>query len=366
MKTFFLRLTILVLVTTTIFGCKYKSTRNYSDNKQINVGVILPLTGELSSYGIEAKKGLELGIEKLENKVNLIFEDSKADPKTAVNSFNKLIRINKVDFVIGDLVSNTSLAIAPIANSSKTLTVSPTASSHEINNFGLFSLSLYPSEIIEGIAVARIALEKKANRIAVLFQIVSSAESMANSFQKTIEENSNSDCLIEGIDSKMMDYRNIISKVKNFNPDAIFLITYPEVAIILLNQIKEYNIDALILGQSALKDDSFIERVKLNAEGMILTGAYFSEEREDDRIKEFSDLYRAKYGQDPGMFAAQSYDALNFCLQNYTKFKKAEIINIDELEFDGITGKTRFDTSGAVIKDFSIFQVQNGSFTLIQ
>jgi ABC-type branched-subunit amino acid transport system substrate-binding protein len=70
--------------------CKYKSTRNYSDNKQINVGVILPLTGELSSYGIEAKKGLELGIEKLENKVNLIFEDSKADPKTAVNSFNKL------------------------------------------------------------------------------------------------------------------------------------------------------------------------------------------------------------------------------------------------------------------------------------
>jgi hypothetical protein len=36
------------------------------------------------------------------------------------------------------------------------------------------------------------------------------------------------------------------------------------------------------------------------------------------------------------------------------------------MEFDGITGKTRFDTSGAVIKDFSIFQVQNGSFTLIQ
>ena len=366
MKTFLLKLTIIIIIATAILGCKCNETRVDSDNNQINVGVILPLTGELSSYGIEAKKGLELGIEKLNKKVNLIFEDSKADPKTAVNSFNKLIRINKVDFVIGDLVSNTSLAIAPIANSSKKLTVSPTASSHEINNYGLFSLSLYPSEIIEGIAVARIAMEKKAKRIAVLFQIVSSAESMANSFQKTITENSESDCLIEGIDSKIMDDRNIITKVKKYNPDAIFLITYPEVAIVLLNQIKEYNIEALILGQSSLKDDSFIERVKQNAEGMILTGAYFSEDRDDYLIREFSDSYRAKYGQNPGMFAAQSYDALNFCLQNHTKFNENQIINISEVEFDGITGKTRFDTNGAVIKDFSIFQVVNGSFTLIQ
>jgi hypothetical protein len=80
---------------------------------------------------------------------------------------------------------------------------------------------------------------------------------MANSFQKTIEENSNSDCLIEGIDSKMMDYRNIISKVKNFNP-----MPFPDHLsrsshYFTLTKLKNINIDALILGQSALKDDSF-------------------------------------------------------------------------------------------------------------
>ena len=366
MKTFLLKLTIIIIIATAILGCKCNETRVDSDNNQINVGVILPLTGELSSYGIDAKKALDLGKEMATQKINLIYEDSKADPKTAVNAYNKLIRVNKVDFVIGDLLSNTSLALAPVANSLKKLTVSPTASSHEINNYGLFSLSLYPSELIEGIAVARIAQENNAKRIAVLYQIVSSAESMANSFKETILENIGCDCYIEGVDSKTMDYRNVITKVKNYKPDAIFLITYPEVAIILLNQIKENNIKALILGQTALKDNNFLGKVKYVAEGMILTGAYFSEERDDDSIRKFSDSYRAKYGQNPGMFAAQSYDALNFCLQNHTKFNENQIINISEVEFDGITGKTRFDTNGAVIKDFSIFQVVNGSFKLIK
>ena len=208
MKTFLLKLTIIVIIATAILGCKCNETRVDSDNNQINVGVILPLTGELSSYGIDAKKALDLGKEMATQKINLIYEDSKADPKTAVNAYNKLIRVNKVDFVIGDLLSNTSLALAPIANSLKKLTVSPTASSHEINNYGLFSLSLYPSELIEGIAVARIAQENNAKRIAVLYQIVSSAESMANSFKETILENIGCDCYIEGVDSKTMDYRS--------------------------------------------------------------------------------------------------------------------------------------------------------------
>lgn len=363
MKTVFLKVTFLLFLSCTIVGCKNKKDESAQD--QLNVGVILPLTGELSSYGIDAKKAIDLGQQMAKQKIKLIYEDSKADPKTAINAYNKLIRVNKVDFVVGDLLSNTSLAIAPIANSLKKLTVSPTASSHEINNYGVFSLSLYPSEIIEGVAVARIAQKNNAKRIAVLYQLVSSAESMANSFQKTIVENFGGDCYIEGIDSKTMDYRNVITKVKNYNPDAIFLVTYPEVAIVLLNQIKENDIKALILGQSALKDDVFLEKVKSIAEGMILTGAYFSEERDDDLMRDFSDLFRSKYGHNPGMFAAQSYDALNFCLQNYKRFVDEKSININEIVYDGITGKTRFDKTGAVIKEFSTFQVINGIFKLI-
>ncbi len=339
-----------------------------NDEDVIKIGAILPLTGELSSYGVSAKNGIDLAIEDFQDfKVEVYFEDSKGEPRTAISVFNKLINVNRVDFVIGDLLSSTSLAIAPIANQRKVLAISPTASSSEINMSGTYSLSIYPSEIQEGIAVANIAHDNKLKNIVVVYETVAATENMANSFKN--ELNSVSDNVkvhLEAISSSASDFRNNIARIRTINPDAVFIITYPNVAIPLIRQIKEAQLNPLLLGQSALVDDAFLGGVSNLIDQMILTGSYFSHEREDSLMIMFNEEYKKRFGLSPNMFAAQSYDSFFLGIELYKNLTEEPNFDLSSFIYNGVTGKTTFDKNNAVIKDFSILKIQNNEFVLIK
>jgi len=62
------------------------------------IGVILPLTGEAASYGEQFKKGIALN--PSDNLFQLIFEDSKFEPTTALTAFHKLVDKDKVAALI--------------------------------------------------------------------------------------------------------------------------------------------------------------------------------------------------------------------------------------------------------------------------
>ena len=93
------------------------------EEKVINIGAILPLTGEGAKYGDAAKKGINLAVKEINSaggingkSVQIIYEDSQGDPKAGVAAMQKLVITDKVSAVIGDLLSSVTLAIAPIAN----------------------------------------------------------------------------------------------------------------------------------------------------------------------------------------------------------------------------------------------------------
>lgn len=60
----------------------------------IKIGAILPMTGNAAIYGESMRQGAELATEQINKlnskKVEIIFEDSKGDPKEALSAFNKL------------------------------------------------------------------------------------------------------------------------------------------------------------------------------------------------------------------------------------------------------------------------------------
>lgn len=85
-----------------------------SAQADINVGLILALTGPNSSLGIPYRKGLELLPKEVGGeKVNVIVLDDTSDPSAAVRNAHKLISEDKIDILIGP--SNTPAAFA-VAN----------------------------------------------------------------------------------------------------------------------------------------------------------------------------------------------------------------------------------------------------------
>ncbi|TKJ41163.1 hypothetical protein CEE37_05715 [candidate division LCP-89 bacterium B3_LCP] len=68
--------------------------------------------------------------------IELIYEDSQSDPAKAVSALNKLISTENVSVVIGDIASSSVLAMAPIAEKSKVVLLSPGASNPDISEAG--------------------------------------------------------------------------------------------------------------------------------------------------------------------------------------------------------------------------------------
>jgi branched-chain amino acid transport system substrate-binding protein len=86
----------------------------------INVGVILGLTGPNSSLGIPYRKGLELLPKEVGGeKVNVIVLDDTSDPSAAVRNAHKLISEDKIDILIGPSSSPAALAVSNVTFEAK-------------------------------------------------------------------------------------------------------------------------------------------------------------------------------------------------------------------------------------------------------
>ena len=73
---------------------------------QVKLGLMTPLSGPISPAGAETKRGVDLALEELGNKlgglpVKYTVVDDKTNPAEAVQGASKLIDDAKVDFVTG-------------------------------------------------------------------------------------------------------------------------------------------------------------------------------------------------------------------------------------------------------------------------
>lgn len=86
----------------------------------INVGVILSLTGPAASLGAPAQRTIDLLPRKIgDEPVQYTVIDDASDPSAAVRAARKLIDENKVDIIFGPSVTPTSLAVVEVAGEAK-------------------------------------------------------------------------------------------------------------------------------------------------------------------------------------------------------------------------------------------------------
>jgi len=110
---------ILVIATIIVAGCS-PAAKSYTSGP-IKIGHLRPLTGHMSITGEFMVKGLDLAIDVIGNEVNgrpieLLIEDSGADPALAIDKARKLVEQDKVDAIIGPTVGGTQLAVSNYMN----------------------------------------------------------------------------------------------------------------------------------------------------------------------------------------------------------------------------------------------------------
>jgi urea transport system substrate-binding protein len=106
--------------------CSTKSTSKTSA-EPIKIGALLPFSGGVELYGNQAKLGLDLAAKEINaaggilgRPVELIYEDDKTRPESAVAGAHKLIDKDGVLAIVGPITSQNLNSIAPTMEQSKT------------------------------------------------------------------------------------------------------------------------------------------------------------------------------------------------------------------------------------------------------
>jgi len=90
----------------------------------VNVGVVLSLTGPGSGLGIPMQKQLALFPKTIAGeKVNLIVLDDASDPGKGVSDTRRLITEDKVDVILGSCLTPVAAAMAPVTAEAKVLQI---------------------------------------------------------------------------------------------------------------------------------------------------------------------------------------------------------------------------------------------------
>lgn len=358
---------ILVLLVAIIFW------RLSSDKRTPTVGAILPLTGEVATYGIPVKQGIDLALETVNAEggvqgrpVAVIYEDDKGNPNDGVAAARKLISVDKVHVIIGAVPSSVTLAIAPIAEQSRVDLLSPASSSPKITNAGDYIFRNYPSDELEGKLVATFAFSHGYKSAALVTISNDYGNGLRGIFKQTYTGLGGTIPLDEIYSEGTQDFRTILSKIKSTNPDCVFIVGYGQELGTLVRQARELGMKQQFLSTVNFYDKQSLSTGGSAVEGVIFTSPVFDPESNNPTVKAFVDAYRKKYSKDPDVWSAHGYDALLLVV----KAMREKGLSSDDIkeglysikDFPGVSGRTTFDSNGDVIKDARFLTVKNGQF----
>lgn len=358
-------LSVLMLATVFVFSCSKKS------EQEIKIGAVLPLSGSTGKYGENAKKGIDLAVKEINlnggingRKLLVIYEDTQGLPQQGVAAVRKLITIDKVPVIIGEMASSVTLAIAPVVEKNHVVLISPASSNPDITNAGDYVFRTCVSDLFEGSLIARVAANNlHLLKTAVLYINNDYGEGLKNVFINEFKKSGGEIVAVEKFEPDTTDFRSQLVKIKEVSPEGIFLVGYKEM-ILILRQFAELQMKCQILSTVMFDDPEIIEKTGGAAEGTVFTNWRLDKSRKETQA--FLEAFNTEYGTEPGIFAPESYDALSIVALairrgGYSADKIKEIIYSIK-DFPGVSGNMSFDQNGDVEKTLVIGTIKNGKF----
>jgi branched-chain amino acid transport system substrate-binding protein len=166
-------------------------------------------------------------------------------------------------------------------------------------------------------------------------------------------------------DETMMDQLpGWVEEAKALEPDAVYVVAYDRELIQLLQMFDAAGLDAVRMSTSSVTPD-IGKRAGASAENMVYPQVVLDLESKEPAVENFITAFRAKYDQDPDIFAAHGYDAVKLMAEaireagsTHPRSIRQGLSSIEN--FDGAAGRTSFDSKGDVVRYPRIFIVRDG------
>ena len=290
----------------------------------------LPITGKSKKFGemvknateialseINAKGGFKKGILKgQEFEINFI--DTGSDKAKAVEIVERLIAEDKQPVIFGTYGSGNGFAMAEVAAKHGTPCFINMGSADKITQQGWQNVFRIMPASVQYLTGLRGFLNTvvKPKTMAILYEPTSYGKSASGNMKKICEADGIKIVYEEAYEGKATDFKPMLLKVKQTNPDVIFMVSYLMDATLLMKQSKELKINPKIFagGAAGFVLPDFPKNAGAAAEGVVTSSLWVPGVKYPGARK-FAEDYVTKYETNPSYHATLAY-ATTYVLQD--------------------------------------------------
>ena len=347
---------------------------------EIRIGASLPLTGRfVTTYGyLPMQQGFELAQEEINDsllgdaKITFITEDDRGTVEGAVEAFNKLIHQAGVPVILGPGLSSQAQEVFPTAQQNGVVVFSPTSGASGLSAIGnfVFRATLTTDVLIpSGIKITQAKLGYQ--QVATIYDETDLYSIDSDTVARAAFADSSIKVLItETFHSDDTDFTTQLTRIKESNPDAIFISALsPDISAILIQGRQVGIPDSVPFIIPDLPSDE-IQAAGDAAEGVI-TFTGWASAADTPGNQAFIQKYRAEYEIEPNIFVAQAYAAVHILVAAIAEAQSADPAEIRDAlantkDFDTILGAFSFNAVGDAVYDPVVLIVANGEFQIFE
>ncbi len=378
MKKLLVVLSCLMLLFT--FACG-KGTDVLKSGETIKIGFLGPMTGDAGNYGKLMSQSVKIAVEEANAaggiegfKFELVVEDTEGKVEKANPAIEKLAGVDRVFGIVGSVFSSCSLAVAPKAQASKIVMISPSSTHKDLPGKGNFVFRNVMSDALQAIVFGKyLATVEKVKNIAILYVKNDYSQGLAMDFKAQFEKEGGKVIAMETGLQGDKDFKTQLTKIKGSNPEALYIPNYVAEMAQILEQAKQLGLTAKIYSADGYSNPQIFELAGELANGVVFTQA--AEQKASKIRKNFEAKYKAKWGEKPDAFSLNSYDGAKIILAGIAKSAKKAAdgsltINRDQVRefaskiknYDGASGNITFTHDGDLVANIGIYTTENNKY----
>lgn len=362
-----------------------------TESKTAKIGVIAPLSGDLSALGLGIRNSVDLAIKQANEsnaipgwKLELAAEDDEAKPDVGKNAATKLAGDDAVVGVVGTLNSSVAQSVQPVLASAKITQVSPANTNPTLTRGANPDSPKRPyptyfrtctTDAIQGPFAARyLYTTAGVKKVATIHDKKAYGQGLVEAFTAEFKNLGGQVVAAETINPDDKDYGSVITQVKAAAPEAIYYGgEFPQSGP-LSQQAKAAGLTVPLMGGDGMYSPNFIKLAGKTSEGDLATSVGAPTDTLAS-AKAFVEAYEAGgFTDEPyEAYGAYAYDAANAIInalkvslkdaENADSARQPTVDAMASVSFDGATGKVAFDEYGdTTTKVLTVYKVEGGKW----
>ncbi|MFG1908228.1 branched-chain amino acid ABC transporter substrate-binding protein [Kribbella sp. NPDC048928] len=362
--------------------------------KTAKIGVIAPLSGDLSALGLGIQHSVELAVKQANDtnaipgwKLEVSAKDDEAKPDTGKNAATALAGDPDVIGVVGTLNTSTSQQVQPVLAPKNIVQVSPANTGPGLTqgaNWQTDPKRPYPTyfrtcttDAVQGPFAARYLYETaKITKVATIHDKKAYGQGLVGTFTEEFKKLGGQVVAAQTINPDDSNFQAVISAVKPSGPQAVYYGgEYPQAGP-LSQQMKAAGLNVPLMGGDGIYDPKYITLAGKTSDNDLATSVGAPVDSLPSAKKFVEDYNAAGFKEPYAAYGGYSYDAANAIInalktslkdaKDVESARQATVDAMSKVSFDGVTGKVAFDQYGdTTSKVLTVYKVTGGKWATV-